>query len=143
MFAKVVLDEKIIDVFEDLAMHCCKYSKRSGMVLRCGDDESPSGIISERTGSIYQVEGWPTFPEDVEVAGTAKIDSIEEDEYKELLLALDETGTVPDPDDEEPLKPDAPKILSRQALTEQVELLTQQNAMLLECLLEMSEAVYA
>lgn len=151
MFAKVVLDEKIIDVFEDLAMHCCKYNNRSGMVLRCGEDESPSGIISERTGEIYHVDGWPTFLGGYEPAGVVKIDWIEEAEYKELLLAIDETGTVPDPDDEVTETPDdAPKILSRQALTAEVTRLAEQNAalmeqneMLLGCLLEMSEAVYA
>lgn len=145
---KIICEGKVIDATQKLA--CCKYSKRSGMVLRCGEDENPSGIISERTGEIYQVDGWPTFLGGFEPAGTVKIDWIEEAEYKELLLALDETGTVPDPDDEEPLEPDAPKILSRQALTAEVTRLAEQNVILMEqnemligCLLEMSEKVYA
>lgn len=140
---KIICEGKVIDATQKLA--CCKYSKRSGMTLRCGEDENPSGIISERTGEIYQVDGWPTFLGGFEPAGTVKIDWIEEAEYKELLLALDTTGTVPDPDDVTDELPEngIPKVMSRQALTEEVAALKEQNAMLLECLLEMSEAVYA
>ena len=149
MFAKVILDGNVIDAFEELQY--CKYDKRSRMVLRCTSSEIPSGIISERTGNVYHVDGWPTFGGNDEPAGTVKLDFIGEEEYKELLLALDETGTVPDPDDEVTETPDdAPKILSRQALTaevtrlaEQNAILVEQNEMLLGCLLEMSEMVYA
>ena len=90
MYAKVVLDGKIIDAVPVLAT--CKYSKRSGMVLRCSGNDIPNGIISERTGNIYQVENWKRFPESVETAGTVTIEWIEEDEYKAVVDALDVNG---------------------------------------------------
>lgn len=97
MYAKVVLDGKIIDAVPVLAT--CKFSKRSGMVLRCSGNDVPNGIISERTGNIYQVENWKRFPDSVETAGTVTIEWVEEDEYRAIVDALDANGPIIAPDE--------------------------------------------
>ncbi|MBR3972985.1 MAG: hypothetical protein IKJ99_03395 [Oscillospiraceae bacterium] len=98
MFVKVVRDGVIIDAVKDLC--CCKYVKRSGMVLRCNAKDTPSGIISERTGEIYQVEGWALFPKDVTTAGVVTIEKIDEIEYDALVKALEVTGPVAEPEED-------------------------------------------
>lgn len=99
MYAKVVLDGKIIDAVPVLAT--CKFSKRSGIVLRCSANDVPNGIISERTGNIYQVENWPRFPDSVETAGTVSIDWVEEGEYMEIVDFLDANCPVRIPEEPE------------------------------------------
>lgn len=99
MFAKIVLNGQIIDAVAEL--RCCKFNKRSGLVLRCGIDDKPSGIISERTGEVYQVDGWPIFPEGATYSGVVEISYIIEEEYKALVEALDITGPVTEPEESE------------------------------------------
>lgn len=105
MFVKVVLDGQIIDAVKELS--CCKYNKRSGMVLRCGRRDSPSGIVSERTGEIYQVGSWPRFPDSVTPAGTVEIVYIDEVEYNALVEALDVDGPVVPPEVDTEIPSDA------------------------------------
>lgn len=99
MFAKIVLNGQIIDAVKELS--CCRFNSRSRRVLRCGVDDKPSGIISERTGNVYQVDGWPIFPAAATTAGTVEISYISEDEYKALVEALDITGPVIEPEESE------------------------------------------
>lgn len=95
MFSKAVLDGKIIDAFKELS--CCKFDKRANMILRCGEDDRPSGIISERTGNVYQVNDWPEFAGG-DVAGTVSIEYIDEEEYEALVDALSIEGSVAVPE---------------------------------------------
>lgn len=97
MFVKVVLDGSIIDAIKEICY--CRFDNRSGMVLRCSERDKPSGIISERTGEIYHVDGWPKFPDGVSAAGTVTIDYIDETEYDALTDALDASGPVEQPDE--------------------------------------------
>lgn len=63
-------------------------------------------------------------------------------EYDEIVLVLD----PPDPEDEDPEIPDGTdeeEVLTRAELTELVRQLEQRNDFLEECLMEMSEIVYA
>ena len=105
MFAKVVLDGLIIDTLNGI--NCCKYNKRSGMVLRCGIRDNPSGIISERTGEIYHVDGWTKFPDAVKPAGTVELVYIDESEYKALAEALEAAGPVQQPEEDADIPADA------------------------------------
>ena len=98
MFVKVVLDGSIIDAIKELCY--CRFDKRSGMVLRCSERDKPSGIISERTGEIYHVDGWPKFPDGVSAAGTVTIGYIDDTEYDALTDALDANGPVEQPDED-------------------------------------------
>ena len=114
MFAKIVLDGQIIDAVKEL--RCCRYDKRSGRVLRCGTEEKPSGILSERTGEIYQVDGWPIFPDSVKPAGTVEISYIDEEEYTTLKKALDISGPVVKPEEDPEIPADATIEFVREAI---------------------------
>lgn len=105
MFAKVVLDGQIIDAFKELS--CCKFDKRSGLVLRCGIKDKPCGVISERTGEIYQVEGWHLFPDSITPAGVVAIEYIDEVEFDALVEALDAQGPVVEPEEDPEIPADA------------------------------------
>jgi len=98
MFAQIVLNGQIIDAYKELRY--CKYDKRSGLVLRCGSKDKPNGIVSERTGEIYQVEGWHLFPDNVTTAGIVTIEYINETEYEALVKALDIAGPVIQPEED-------------------------------------------
>lgn len=98
MFAQIVLNGQIIDAYTELRY--CKYDKRSGLVLRCGSKDKPNGIVSERTGEIYQVDGWHLFPDTVATAGVVTIEYINETEYDALVKALDEAGPVIQPEED-------------------------------------------
>lgn len=105
MFVQIVLDGRIIDAFNELEY--CRYDKRSGMVLRCGSKDKPCGIVSERTGQIYQVEGWHLFPDNVATAGTVTIEYIDEVAYEALVKALDADGVVVEPEEDPDIPVDA------------------------------------
>lgn len=149
MYCKLTMEGAVIDVAVS-PLACVRYSPRSGMVLRCGGNEGPNGILSERTGRYYQVEGWPAFPEEAEnSAGTVALTEIGETEYLELLAALND-GETPDDSslyEEQEADPSSqeeqtPKKTTAQILREEIGALREQNDMLMECLLEMSEIVY-
>lgn len=114
MFAKIVLDGQIIDAVAEL--RCCKFNKRSGLVLRCDKGDKPSGIISERTGEIYQVDGWPIFPEGAAHSGVVEIQYIDEEEYKALVEALKVSGPVAQPEPDSEIPPDATVEFVREAI---------------------------
>lgn len=114
MFVKAVLDGVIIDAFKDLCY--CKYDKRSGMVLRCGAKDKPSGIISERTGEVYQVDGWPLFPKGITPAGIVTIEQIEEIEYDALVKALEAEGPVVEPEEDPEIPANATLEFVREAI---------------------------
>ena len=140
MYYKVQLDGEIIDALDRL--DCCKYVPRSRSVLRCTAKDSPEGIISARTGRYYHVDGWPGFPADVDSL-TVVLSEIDVDTYDAITAALDdgaypEDGSLQDTEEE---SEESPKTTA-QKLNERIEELESQNAMLLECLLEMSEIVY-
>lgn len=92
-YYKVTLDDTIIDVLTELDR--CKYSPRSRMVLRCGADDDPEGIISTRAGLYYHVDGWAEFPETVTGSGgTVTLEEIDEVSYLALDQVLDSEGSV-------------------------------------------------
>lgn len=100
-YYKVTLDDTIIDALTEL--DCCKYSPRSRMVLRCGADDNPEGIISTRTGLYYHVDGWAEFPEAVTGSGgTVTLIEIYEDAYESIVAALDAGSQYDDPEDDDP-----------------------------------------
>lgn len=92
MFYKVVMGDDIVDVMDGLQY--CKYSSRAHMVLRCSEKDKPEGVISERLGAIYRVEGWTPPIDDTVYEGVVDIIPIDEDTYKEIAEALD-SGDVP------------------------------------------------
>lgn len=107
----------------------------NGAIVLC-DEAFAQGIVSKDGSVIYQLDG--KAPIGIDGCSTAY--QIYGTEYDELIRE------VPDTEDDTPeLPPDTPedKILTRAELTARVQELEAQNAMLTDCLLEMSEVVYA
>lgn len=108
-----------------------KYQSRNGLLLQCPALHS-QGILSADGGTAYMLEGKGTIPG---LTHTASIIGLAE--YEQLKDT--------DPEDDDPDPPDDPdtEVLTRAQLTAKVAELEETNAMLMECVLEMSEAVYA
>lgn len=107
----------------------------NGAIVLC-DEAFAQGIVSNDGTVIYQLDG--KAPIGIDGCSTAY--QIYGTEYDDLIR------DVPDTEDDTPeLPPDTPedKILTRAELTARVQELEAQNAMLTDCLLEMSEIVYA
>lgn len=107
----------------------------NGAIILC-DEAFAQGIVSEDGTVIYQMDGKASLGID----GCYTAYQIYGTEYDALIRE------VPDIEDDAPeLPPDAPeeKILTRAELTARVQELEAQNAMLTDCLLEISEVVYA
>ena len=102
----------------------------SGNIVR-SPEHNAQGIISYDQTAIYQLDDRARMAGDYLVAVF-----INGDEYREIVP--DEDGG--DPDDETPASED---VMTREELTAKVAELEEQNAMLMECVMEMSEIVYA
>lgn len=96
-------------------------------------EHNAQGIISFDQSATYQLDGRPAMTVDYALAV-----EINGDEYAEIH-GEDPDPSV-DPDDQTPAGED---VMTREELTAKVTELEEQNAMLMECLMEMSEIVYA
>ena len=84
-------------------------------------------------------EGWALIPEGMKVPDTYPFVSVRAEEVDGVMTVTEMTaGTMPDPVPPEPTIPEQVA-----ALQEQNKKLAEQNEMLTQCLLEMSETVYA
>lgn len=108
-----------------------KYQSRNKLLLQCPALHA-QGIVSANGSETCQLDGRDTIPG---MTHTAVI--IPQADY-ELLKDTD-------PEDNNPAPPDDPgaEVLTRAELSAKVAELEAANATLLECVLEMSEAVYA
>lgn len=91
MFYKVKSGNSIVDTAKS-PLNCCKYVSRSKCVMTCNEEDEPSGIISERFGKFYQVNGWTLFPASVHAAAVELIE-VTEAEYDAETQRLDEGRT--------------------------------------------------
>lgn len=141
---KLISDGAVVDVVKN-PCHVV-YVSRLGLFLACPEAQAQG--VASRTGATYwHIDGKPEFGVDgyMTVAAVA----IDDAEADELIQALEsgETPTIPDPE----TPPNTlEQVLSAEEmrkrildLTSSVAALKQENSMLMECLLEMSEAVYA
>lgn len=106
MYYAILLNGTVIDSVSELA--CCKFSDRSGVVLRCDETDTPDGIISERTGLYYHVDGWPRFPDTVtDSGGTVELKEVDDTTYEALIEALngEQAVNLPDPPADLPPNP--------------------------------------
>lgn len=104
----------------------------NGMLVRCTEEEA-QGIIGEDNETIYLINGNMPHGEKEPYA-----EFITKEEYDQIKGG--------DPEDEDPEIPDdtdEDEVLTRAELTEKVKELEGRNDFLEECLLEMSEVVYA
>lgn len=128
---------------EDPAFVC--YQASNGTYLRCSRVKA-QGIISTDGSQIYQLSGYRQMPDEHLVA-----EPITQTEYEILIEELDiddddDTEPEPSPDDED----SGSDVMSAQQMRERIIALEAENAakderieMLEECVLEMSEVVYA
>jgi hypothetical protein len=108
-----------------------RWQVSNGMLVRC-EPEAAQAILSSDGETIYLLGG--QMPQG-EKAPWAEI--ITEAEYNGIV------ASVPDPEDETPETPEQEETpLTRAELTARVHDLEEQNTMLVECLLEISEIVY-
>lgn len=147
MYIKAVCEGLILDVFEKKDVVYIGDDPFAGNV-RCGKNDNPFGVLASDGGVIYAMqprEGYQTV-DLVEFSDSA--------EYARLRSELDANRI---PENTEPEEPDSldeeeapgtPMSASEMraqimALQKKLDAVTEQNVMLTECLLEMSEVVYA
>lgn len=109
-----------------------RYQEKNKLLLQCSALHA-QGILDSTGGTAYQLDGKDSIPN---LTHTACV--ITQAEYEQLR----ET----DPEDETPEVPEDStemEVLTRAQLTAKVAELEETNTMLMECVLEMSEAVYA
>ncbi|MBQ9229093.1 MAG: hypothetical protein IJ680_03510 [Paludibacteraceae bacterium] len=151
MFYKILLDGMVVDVID--GKNFVKYQNSNDMKLLTNNEDEAFGILSSDMSTIWHLEGLLDPPENGGFSTVAAVE-ISEDEAKALREQLGDGEPVenpeePEPEDpgtEEPEEPVMTPTEMRQRITEltaTVEDLTQHNEMLEECLLELSEIVYA
>ena len=137
---KILDDEGVVvgaEAYEDPVPYV-KMQERNHILVRCSEQEA-EGLLASDNNTIYRLEG-RTLNSDEATDLTAVF--IAEAEYDEIVLVLD----PPDPEDDDPEIPDGTdeeEVLTRAELTELVRQLQNRNDFLEECLMEMSEIVYA
>ena len=101
-----------------------KYQSRNKLLLQCPALHA-QGIVSANGSETYQLDGRDAIPGMVHTA-----------------VCITQAT---DPEDNNPTPPDDPgiEVLTRAQLTAKVAELEETNTMLMECVLEMSETVYA
>ena len=138
------LAHQIIDVVEG-ENWVCIFKNR----LLCCPASNADGIIGSDNNTIYHLAGRPECG-----IGNYYVTPIDAKTYANLYdqLELGETVTIEEPTSDQPVQEESPQelpqeeepiILSRAELTEKITELEEKNQMLLECLMEMSEIVYA
>lgn len=132
MFYKIVCDGKIIDACT--VLNYVKWQDRNHIFMSC-DAYDADGIVSSNESEIYLFE-------DADMTGDYKYVTyaeITEDVYYEILDELDKGDPIDDdPQDEGETEP-----VVKHELIERLESLEEMNGILTECILEMSEVVYA
>lgn len=134
MYYKIVSDGLIVDASESLRF--VRWQEKNSIFLSC-DENDADGIVSSDGEHVYLLEGSEAIGE----LPYAAITEITEEEYQAIRDELDAGGEVVNPDDQGNT-PDTPAKTRLAALEEQMAALIEENAMLTECLLEMSEVVY-
>lgn len=151
MFYKVILNGMVVDTQAELRYVC--WQEANKLMIMCSE-EMANGIISSDSSVIWHVEGFPEFPDGL--CQTVIVEEIEEDEYlrwkERLESATTETeeATEESPAENATAEESASKgylsiqdMLTIQELMDKVEKVEKENELLSECLLEMSEKVYA
>lgn len=151
MFYKVILNGMVVDIQTELRY--VRWQEANNLMIMCSE-EMANGILSSDSSVIWHIEGFPEFPDSL--CQTVIVEEIEEDEYlrwkERLETATTETeeATEESPAENATAEESASKaylsiqdLLTIQELMDKVEKLEKENELLSECLLEMSEKVYA
>lgn len=146
MYYKLIKNGAVIDAVDELATWL-KGQKYAGPVAARGPEEA-DGIVASDQSASFNIEGRRELCPEWE---TVKIEEIDVNEYEALKEKLNDGPIEGEmPGDSEAGTGSTGAVADRAALLQRVEDLEQQveqqaatTDMLLECLLEMSEAVYA
>ena len=130
-YYKVLLNETVLTAEAHEKPAFVKLQTKNNIKVRCSEHYA-QGIISLDGSEVYQLPGKAALP-DVEKIAV----EITMTEYEEIISEEpeDETPVIPEDETEEPL--------TRAELTAKVKALEDRNEFLEDCLLEMSEVVYA
>ena len=139
MYYKIISAGTIIDACDGLSY--VRWQDKNRLFFGC-PSALADGVISFDGSQIYIIDGGRPLdlPEDAHYI-TVTLEEITEEEYIQLREELDEGQTIIEPDEQQPDAPEKP-VTRLSQLEKQVAELVEQNAMLVECLLEMSEVVY-
>lgn len=143
MYYKIVLGTTIVDAQESFSY--VLWQDKNAILLSCSAEQA-NGILSSDGSVVWHLDGLPQFAEG-EFA-TVEAVEISHDEYVQLVEQL-KSGEedIPDtPEQSETIlagQSTTELLLTVQAMQEEIQSLKEQNEFLGDCLLEMSEAVYA
>lgn len=144
MYYKVVSDGQIVDV--SIGVNYVRWSKHNNRMICC-DAEDAEGFVSSDGTRVFLLEGSGSR----EGMTYARLAEITQEQYEIILQELIDNGVIDDPDAPQPDEPDdgddegddgGQEPVAKSKLMQRVEALEEQNAMLVECILEMSEIVY-
>lgn len=141
IYIKILDGEGVLQSVEAIDTPIYAAKQRNGVIACHCPAHRAQGVLSVDNSEIYQLSDRDGLGGDYL---TAII--ITKAEYDELAGQHEHTPEGPDTEDESPEIPEGESegdILTRAQLTKKVTELEDQNAMLMECLLEISEAVYA
>ena len=146
-YYKLVSGELIVDaICDDDARWIVE--NRHNYSTFTGSQAEASGVLSSDGSKVWHIEGKPAF-HDFPQYPTVQLVEVEQVEYDALIEELTANGAINVPgdpmDDTSPGADDAQRVAKLPAiaaLEKMVAELLQQNEMLTECLLEMSEVVY-
>ena len=132
MYIKTFDANDVLTGAEHLVDPCfVRWQIPNGLMVRC-EKAQAQGLVGEDNNTVYLYNG--AMPRGVKEAYAEEITKEEYDAIKR---------GEPDPEDDDPVDPDPEEPpMTRAELTASVAELREQNAMLTECLLEMSEIVY-
>ena len=113
MHYKLVKGTDVVDVLIELS--CVKYNRLAKRPLRCGEDESPGGVITSDGSTIYHVDGWA----ELDGYDTVHLYEISKVEYDSLREQLDSNVIPEDYSLEEPAEEE--EKTAAQVLKEQID----------------------
>ena len=147
-YYKIIVDGSAVDA----AFTFLRWDERLNRLLGC-EPEDANFIQSHDGNTVYRAEWLNPVPERVKGRfETVDAAIIDRQEYEDLRAVLDSGETVPEPTEEETLPDETPadteeteaeKPMTVQQMREKIAAQEASIAMLTECLLEMSEIVYA
>ena len=142
-YYKLVSGGAVLDAVSDETARWI-VENRNNYSTYVGEKEDAYGVLSTDGQNVYHISGKSAFHDFPDYV-TVTMEEIGEGEYQKIRddlaageVLVEETETM------EEQEPEAPKPKTRiQELEEQIQSLREENQMLTECLLEISEIVYA
>ena len=108
---------------------------KNGILLRCSEGQA-QGILHSDGATVFQLDG--KAPITGRVINKLAVE-ITMTEYERIINEDYDDEDIPDPDPEE----DPEEQMTIRQMRERIKELTESNEMLTECILEMSEIIYA